>query len=73
MKTTSLKPLSAGLLARLTLLTTVSLFVLSCTAQNAWEASEVKGKVSIFKCFTVGDKEASFTFYGFRLPVTWQF
>ena len=56
MNTIGLKPVLAGLLVRLTLLTTVSLFVLSCTAQSVWEASEVKGKVSVFKCFTVGDK-----------------
>jgi hypothetical protein len=45
-----------GLLTRLTLFTFVSLFVLSCTAQSVWEASEVKGKTSVFKCFTVDDK-----------------
>lgn len=56
MKPTSLKQKLAGLLARLTLVTAISLFALSCTAQSVWEASEVKGKTSVFKCFKVNDK-----------------
>ena len=50
MKTTSLKQKLAGLLARLSLVTAISLFSLACTAQSVWEASEVKGNTMVFKC-----------------------
>jgi len=50
MKTTCLKAELARLLARLTLITAISLLALSCKAQNVWEASEVKAEESVFIC-----------------------
>lgn len=48
MKTTSIKQKLAGLLTGLTLVSAISLFSLSCTAQSIWETSEVKGRTSVF-------------------------
>ena len=49
-KTTSLKPELARFLARLTLVTAISLLALSGKAQNVWEASEVKADKTVFIC-----------------------
>lgn len=56
MKTLSLKLKLAGLLTRLSLVTAISLFALSCTGQSAWDTSEVKGRTTAFKCIQVDDK-----------------
>ena len=50
MKTSSLKQKLAGLLTRLSLVTAISLFSLSCTAQSVWEAPEVKTEKTVFIC-----------------------
>lgn len=56
MKPTSLKLKLAGLLARLTLVTAISLLSLSCKAQNVWEASEVKTEKTVFICEDYGSR-----------------
>lgn len=42
-------------MAKLSLVAVMSLFALSATAQRAWEASEVKGRTSVFICETRGN------------------
>lgn len=50
MKTTSLIQNLAGLLTKFIIVTPISFFMLSCTAQIPWEASEVKVGESVFIC-----------------------
>ena len=50
MKTTSLKHSTALLLAGLSLATAVGFLPLTGRAQGAWEANEVKGKSTVYRC-----------------------
>jgi len=56
MKTKSLKQKSLGMLTRLSFVTAISLFSLTCTAQSAWEKSETKGESTVFKCEKTNDR-----------------
>jgi len=50
MKTTSLKHSTALLLAGLSLATAAGLLPITGRAQGAWEANEVKGKSTVYRC-----------------------
>ncbi len=56
MKTTGSEPQLAGLLTRFTLVIAMSFFTLFCTAQNVWEAPEVRAEKTVFICDNLGSR-----------------